>query len=104
MFFVCHCQEPSSLKRLGFVLPGNRPKLLVNCELLLAAGRAAANAKECFNQAMDNRSIARLLEETASLLEISAGDPFRVRSYQRAAEAVEASTVQLSEIAGEEPT
>ena len=50
---------------------------------------------------MDNRSIARLLEETASLLEISAGDPFRVRSYQRAAEAVEASTVQLSEIAGD---
>jgi DNA polymerase (family X) len=67
----------------------------------LSPGRAAANAKECFNQAMDNRSIARLLEETANLLEISAGDPFRVRSYQRAAEAVEASTVQLSEIAGD---
>jgi DNA polymerase (family X) len=51
---------------------------------------------------MDNRSIARLLEETADLLEISAGDPFRIRSYRRAAEAVEASTIQLSEIAGDQ--
>jgi DNA polymerase (family 10) len=48
---------------------------------------------------MDNRSIAQLLSETADLLEISSGDPFRIRSYRRAAEAVEASTVQLSEIA-----
>ena len=45
---------------------------------------------------MDNHSIALLLEETADLLEIGAGDPFRIRSYRRAAEAVEASTVQLS--------
>ena len=50
---------------------------------------------------MDNRSIAQLLAETADLLEISAGDPFRIRSYRRAAEAVEQSTVQLSEIAGD---
>jgi DNA polymerase (family X) len=48
---------------------------------------------------MDNRTIAQLLSETADLLEISAGDPFRIRSYRRAAEAVESSTVQLSEIA-----
>ena len=50
---------------------------------------------------MDNRSIAQLLSETADLLEISAGDPFRIRSYRRAAEAVESSTIQLSEIAGD---
>ena len=50
---------------------------------------------------MDNRSIAQLFSETADLLEISAGDPFRIRSYRRAAEAVESSTVQLSEIAGD---
>ncbi|HYK35764.1 DNA polymerase/3'-5' exonuclease PolX [Alloacidobacterium sp.] len=50
---------------------------------------------------MDNRSIAQLLSETADLLEISAGDPFRIRSYRRAAEAVESSTVQLSEIAND---
>jgi len=48
---------------------------------------------------MDNRSIAQLLAETADLLEISAGDPFRIRSYRRAAEAVESSTIQLSAIA-----
>src|ERR1700761_3174090 len=45
---------------------------------------------------MDNRSIAQLLGETADLLEIAAGDPFRIRSYRRAAEAVENSTEQLS--------
>jgi DNA polymerase (family X) len=45
---------------------------------------------------MDNKSIAQLLSETADLLEIAAGDPFRIRSYRRAAEAVENSTEQLS--------
>ncbi len=45
---------------------------------------------------MDNKSIAQLLGETADLLEIAAGDPFRIRSYRRAAEAVENSTEQLS--------
>ncbi len=50
---------------------------------------------------MDNRSMAQLLAETADLLEIGAGDPFRIRSYRRAAEAVESSTVQLSTIAND---
>jgi DNA polymerase (family 10) len=50
---------------------------------------------------MDNRSIAQLLADTADLLEISAGDPFRIRSYRRAAEAVESSTIQLSTIAND---
>ncbi|WP_158942985.1 helix-hairpin-helix domain-containing protein [Granulicella sp. S190] len=45
---------------------------------------------------MDNISIARLLDETASLLEIDSADPFRIRSYRRAAEAVEQQTTQLS--------
>ena len=45
---------------------------------------------------MDNISIARLLDETASLLEIDSADPFRVRSYRRAAEAVEQQTTQLA--------
>ena len=45
---------------------------------------------------MDNISIARLLDETAALLEIDAADPFRVRSYRRAAEAVEQQTTQLA--------
>lgn len=44
---------------------------------------------------MDNITIAKLLDETASLLEIDGADPFRVRSYRRAAEAVEQQTMQL---------
>jgi DNA polymerase (family X) len=48
---------------------------------------------------MDNRTIAQLLSETADLLEIDNGDSFRIRSYRRAAEAVESSTIQLSQIA-----
>jgi DNA polymerase (family 10) len=50
---------------------------------------------------MDNRTIAQLLSETADLLEIGSGDPFRIRSYRRAAEAVESTTIQLSTIAGD---
>lgn len=47
---------------------------------------------------MDNISIARVLEETAALLEIDAADPFRIRSYRRAAEAVEQQTTQLAQL------
>jgi DNA polymerase (family X) len=47
---------------------------------------------------VENKSIAQLLGETADLLEIAAGDPFRIRSYRRAAEAVENSTEQLSSL------
>jgi DNA polymerase (family 10) len=47
----------------------------------------------------DNITLARLLDETASLLEIDAADPFRVRSYRRAAEAVEQQTTQLATLA-----
>lgn len=50
---------------------------------------------------MDNIAIARLLDETAALLEIDAADPFRVRSYRRAAEAVEQQTTQLSTLVAE---
>src|SRR6201994_4832085 len=49
---------------------------------------------------MDNITIARLLDETAALLEIDSADPFRVRSYRRAAEAVEQQTTQLATLAG----
>jgi DNA polymerase (family 10) len=54
---------------------------------------------DCFF--MDNISIARLLDETAALLEIDAADPFRVRSYRRAAEAVEQQTTQLATLMDE---
>lgn len=48
---------------------------------------------------MDNVTLARLLDETAALLEIDAADPFRVRSYRRAAEAVEQQTVSVAGLA-----
>jgi len=48
---------------------------------------------------MDNIALARALDETAALLEIDAADPFRIRSYRRAAEAVEQQTTQLATLA-----
>jgi DNA polymerase (family 10) len=50
---------------------------------------------------MENKTIARLLAETADLLEIDGADSFRVRSYRRAAEAAEQTTVDLVEAAGD---
>lgn len=50
---------------------------------------------------MDNKTMARLLAETADLLEIDGADSFRVRSYRRAAEAAEQTTVDLVEAAGD---
>jgi DNA polymerase (family 10) len=48
---------------------------------------------------MDNATMARLLDETADLLEIDGGDSFRIRSYRRAAEAAQQTTVDLVEAA-----
>lgn len=50
---------------------------------------------------MDNTNIARLLAETADLLEIDGGDSFRVLSYRRAADAAEQTTVELAAVAGD---
>jgi DNA polymerase (family 10) len=50
---------------------------------------------------MDNATMARLLSETADLLEISGGDSFRVLSYRRAADAAEQTTVDLAAAASD---
>jgi DNA polymerase (family 10) len=50
---------------------------------------------------MENRQIAQIFFETADLLEVSAADSFRIRSYRRAAEAVESSTVAVGPLAAE---
>jgi DNA polymerase (family 10) len=47
---------------------------------------------------MDNKAIAGLLYETADLLEIDNQDPFRIRSYRRAAEAIEALDQQVAQL------
>src|SRR5580658_2008458 len=50
---------------------------------------------------MDNPTMSRLLAETADLLEIDGGDSFRIRSYRRAAEAAEQTTVDLTAAAAD---
>jgi DNA polymerase (family 10) len=47
---------------------------------------------------VDNKAIAGILYETADLLEIDAQDSFRIRSYRNAAEAIEASPQQISDL------
>jgi len=47
---------------------------------------------------MDNKAIANIFYETADLMEVRADDPFRIRSYRRAAEAIEGFDQQLAEI------
>src|SRR5215831_4564445 len=44
----------------------------------------------------DNKSVANLLYETAQLMKIASEDAFRIRSYENAAEAIEALDQPLS--------
>jgi DNA polymerase (family 10) len=48
---------------------------------------------------MENREIARLLSETADLMEIAAEDGFRIRSYRNAAGVIEGYPERLADIA-----
>src|ERR1700710_1644875 len=57
------------------------------------------DCEPAFCMSIDNITLARLLDETAALLEIDAADPFRIRSYRRAAEAVEQQTTPLATLA-----
>ncbi len=47
---------------------------------------------------MDNRAIARLLSETADLMEIAGEDSFRIRSYRTAAGVIESYPEQMAAI------
>ncbi len=53
---------------------------------------------------MENRQIANVLYETADLLEIAGEDAFRIRSYRRAAESVEAWPQSLFRLRHDEKT
>ena len=46
----------------------------------------------------DNKAIANVLYETAELMKVAGEDSFRIRSYERAAEAIESFDQQLSTI------
>jgi DNA polymerase (family 10) len=47
---------------------------------------------------MENRDLSRILNETADLLEISAADSFRIRSYRRASEAMDSTTEHVASL------
>src|ERR1700761_8389018 len=47
---------------------------------------------------MDNKAIANIFYETADLMKVASADSFRIRSYERAAEALEGWPQQVSEI------
>ena len=49
---------------------------------------------------MENREIARLLAETADLMEIAAEDSFRIRSYRNAASAIENWPERVADMLG----
>ncbi len=51
---------------------------------------------------MENIEIAKLLAETADLMEIAASDPFRIRSYRNAAAVIEGYTERIADIAGDQ--
>ena len=51
---------------------------------------------------MDNEAIARRFHQLAALMEIRGDDPFRLRSYRNAAEAIEVWPTPLKEIAEKE--
>ena len=48
--------------------------------------------------ALDNKAVANVFYETAELMEVAGQDSFRIRSYRRAAEAIESLDQQLAEI------
>ncbi len=47
---------------------------------------------------LDNKTVAGIFYETADLMEIRGDDPFRVRSYRRAAEALESLPTPIAEL------
>ncbi len=47
---------------------------------------------------MENRELARLLAQTADLMEIAGEDPFRIRSYRNAATSIESWPERVEDI------
>src|SRR6202012_431049 len=51
---------------------------------------------------MDNKAIANIFYETADLMKGASADPFRIRSYERAAEELEGWPQQVAGMPGKE--
>jgi DNA polymerase (family 10) len=52
--------------------------------------------------AVDNKALANIFYETADLMEVQGDDSFRIRSYRRAAEAIEGLPTQIADIIGDD--
>ncbi|HZR28805.1 MAG TPA: DNA polymerase/3'-5' exonuclease PolX [Terriglobales bacterium] len=52
-------------------------------------------------RSMDNKVVATIFYETADLMEVRGDDPFRIRSYRRAAEAIEALGEPIAGLVGD---
>jgi DNA polymerase (family 10) len=61
----------------------------------------AAGAALPLDRVLDNKAIASVFYETADLMEINGDDPFRIRSYRRAAEAIEALDEAIANLVNE---
>ena len=61
-----------------------------------------AHAKAARFAAMDNEEIARRFFRLAALMDIRGDDPFRLRSYRNAAEAIETWPMPMQKIAAAE--
>ena len=86
--------------RLGFSLgeAGTVPLGSRQCSPNVDACRAVQFPRV---QHVDNKTIATVFNETADLMEINGDDPFRIRSYRRAAETLEGLPQQVSALAGD---
>ena len=51
---------------------------------------------------MENKHLANIFYETADLMEVQGDDSFRIRSYRRAAEALESQPTQIADIIADE--
>lgn len=88
------------LRTYNIAEPGPQGRVLFLPQQSCGSPRTFAQAIQ-FSLPMDNKAIAGLLYETADLLEIDNQDPFRIRSYRRAAEAIEAMDQQVSALISE---
>ncbi len=72
---------------------------------ILLSTNAARTRRTRYNSArvlrLDNKAIAHIFYETADLMEVNGDDSFRIRSYRRAAEALEGHPQQVSDLMDE---
>ena len=75
-----------------------RSKSTAEPEKADTAARAAAAPQVPEQTRLDNKSVAGVFYEIADLMEINGDDSFRIRSYRRAAEAIEALPGPVAEL------